>query len=69
MWVSWGVCLAGGLLVVVEDGEGVAHRENTCLPFPALAPLPHLPQLHAAGICPPLGNGAVTLAGCSPQKA
>jgi len=44
MWVSWEVCLAGGLLVVVEDGEGVAHRENTCLPFPALAPSPTCPS-------------------------
>ncbi len=29
---------------------------------------PPSPHLHAAGICPPLGNGAVTIAGCSPQR-
>ncbi|KAK2884156.1 hypothetical protein Q8A67_017793 [Cirrhinus molitorella] len=49
-------------------GRALPTGRTPAYPAPLSPPSPHLPQLHAAGICPPLGNGAVTLAGCSPQR-
>lgn len=71
MWVSWvwsvpswGAGDGGGW---GWGGRCPQGEHLLTLPY-SFSPSPHLPQLHAAGICPPLGNGAVTRAGCSPQR-